>query len=256
MNLYMDIGLASTYKSNSQKIRMLSESWVYQNGFCPYCGMEYLEHFRNNAPVADFYCPQCAEEYELKSKNGSLNSKISDGAYVKMIERIQAVNNPNFFFLQYAKPSLLVENFFIVPKHFFLPELIEKRKPLAATAQRANWVGCNILLRDIPQNGRIYIVHNGVEQSKAEIMRRFAATLFIADYNLPARGWILDVLHCLNHIEAKNFTLKDIYAYESFLATKHPQNHYIQAKIRQQLQLLRDKGLLESCGNGSYKKNF
>lgn len=54
-----------------------------------------------------------------------------------MIERIQAVNNPNFFFLQYAKPSLLVENFFIVPKHFFLPELIEKRKPLAATAQRA-----------------------------------------------------------------------------------------------------------------------
>ena len=105
--------------SNSQKIRMLSESWVYQNGFCPYCGMEYLEHFRNNAPVADFYCPQCAEEYELKSKNGSLNSKISDGAYVKMIERIQAVNNPNFFFLQYAKPSLLVENFFIVPKHFF-----------------------------------------------------------------------------------------------------------------------------------------
>lgn len=80
-----------------------------------------------------------------------------------MIERIQAVNNPNFFFLQYAKSSLLVENFFIVPKHFFLPELIEKRKPLAATAQRANWVGCNILLRDIPQNGRIYIVHNDVE---------------------------------------------------------------------------------------------
>ncbi|MFR4384325.1 MAG: restriction endonuclease, partial [Phascolarctobacterium sp.] len=33
-------------------------------------------------------------------------------------------------------------------------------------------------------------------------------------------------------------------------------NHYIQAKIRQQLQLLRDKGLLEFCGNGSYKKNF
>lgn len=98
---------------------MLSESWVYQNGFCPYCGMEYLEHFRNNAPVADFYCPQCAEEYELKSKNGSLNSKISDGAYVKMIERIQAVNNPNFSFYSMLSLACLWKIFSLCRSIFF-----------------------------------------------------------------------------------------------------------------------------------------
>jgi len=62
-----------------------------------------------------------------------------------MIERLQSDSNPNFFFLNYDKNSLDAINFIVIPKYFFIPEIIEKRKPLSQTARRAGWVGCNIL---------------------------------------------------------------------------------------------------------------
>ena len=41
---------------------------------------------------------------------------------------------------------------------------------------------------------------------------------------------------------------------EGFLKEKHPSNQHIPDKIRQQLQQLRDLGLIEFLGNGRYKK--
>lgn len=66
MNLRMDDKIAEQYNSNSQKIRVITEQWVNDNLFCPYCGKAHIAHFENNRTVADFYCPDCAEEYELK----------------------------------------------------------------------------------------------------------------------------------------------------------------------------------------------
>ena len=40
MNLTMDDKVAENYKSNSQKIRVITEQWVSNNLFCPYCGKE------------------------------------------------------------------------------------------------------------------------------------------------------------------------------------------------------------------------
>lgn len=94
MNLRMDDRIAEQYNSNSQKIRVITEQWVNDNLFCPYCGKAHIAHFENNRPVADFYCPDCAEEYELKSKNGTIENKINDGAYDTMIQRIVSINNP------------------------------------------------------------------------------------------------------------------------------------------------------------------
>ena len=156
----MDGRKADNYSSNAQKIRVITEDWVNNNMFCPYCGNKYVSHFENNRPVADFFCPSCKEEYELKSKGASISNKINDGAYNTMIERITSINNPNFFFMHYNKISLQIENFVMVPKYFFSPDIIEKRKPLAETARRAGWTGCNILLNRIPNEGRIYIVQN------------------------------------------------------------------------------------------------
>lgn len=66
MDLQMDRKIAENYNSESQKIRVITENWVSQNLFCPYCGNQYISQFENNRPVADFYCPHCIEEYELK----------------------------------------------------------------------------------------------------------------------------------------------------------------------------------------------
>ena len=253
MNLQMDYRIAEQYNSNSQKIRVITEKWVNDNLYCPYCGNQYISHFENNRPVADFYCPHCAEEYELKSKNGSINNKINDGAYETMIERIKSINNPNFFFMQYNKIDMKVKNFLMVPKHFFSTEIIEKRKPLADTARRAGWIGCNIILKDIPNEGRIFIVKDEIEQPVEMVIEKIKRTEFISQYQLNARGWILDVLNCVNMIEGREFTLEQMYQFETMLAIKHPDNHHVKDKIRQQLQVLRDKGIIEFVGRGRYR---
>lgn len=80
MELMLSKFPADTYKSQTQKIRVMTEEWVSRAGFCPSCG-RVLSQFENNKPVADFYCGNCSEEYELKSKNGNVGKKIVDGAY-------------------------------------------------------------------------------------------------------------------------------------------------------------------------------
>lgn len=254
MNLTMDDKVAENYKSNSQKIRVITEQWVSNNLFCPYCGKEKIAHFENNRPVADFYCPDCAEEYELKSKNGTIENKVNDGAYDTMIKRIESINNPNFFFMNYNKQDLHVKDFLMVPKYFCSPEIIEKRKPLSDTARRTGWVGCNIVLKQIPQEGRIFIVKNEIEIPQKEIISKVKRTDFIKQYKLDARGWVLDVLNCVNQIEGRDFTLEQMYKFEDVLSKKHPDNNHIKDKIRQKLQILRDKGILEFRGRGHYRK--
>jgi type II restriction enzyme len=88
MGLEFDIGLAGQYKSPSQRIRILTEGWVKKEAYCPSCGNVRLEQYLNNAPVADFFCNNCNEDFELKSKNNGLGKKIVDGAYRTMLDRI------------------------------------------------------------------------------------------------------------------------------------------------------------------------
>ena len=155
MDLELPVSIAKNYTGASQRVRVMTEYWVNNSAFCPNCG-NYLTHFENNAPVADFYCQKCLEEYELKAKNGTLGRKIVAGAYSTMVERLNSKNNPNFFFLTYDKNSLQVNNFLSIPKYFFIESIIEKRKPLSNTARRAGWVGCNIAMNNIPEYGKIF----------------------------------------------------------------------------------------------------
>ncbi len=86
MNLKFDETLAENYKSISQKIRVMSEFWLIENLFCPCCGNLNIEKIKNNSPVADIFCGNCKEIFELKSKKNNIGSKIVDGAYHTMIE--------------------------------------------------------------------------------------------------------------------------------------------------------------------------
>lgn len=84
MNLNFDVNLALDYSSSTQKARVLTESWVANNMYCPRCGNVYIRHFPNNSPVADFYCTECNNEYELKSKAGPIDNKIRKFNYGKI----------------------------------------------------------------------------------------------------------------------------------------------------------------------------
>ena len=255
MNLALNKNLVEGYSSNSQIARVLTENWVKTNSYCPNCGEFKLKEFENNKPVADFYCNQCSNEFELKSKNSnSIGKKIVDGAYSTMIDRISSDNNPNFFFLTYDKIKWEVSNFLIIPKHYFISDIIEERKPLAPTARRAGWIGCNIDLTKIPNNGRIYLIQNSEIISKEKVRAKWQGTEFLKSKKGISKGWILDIMNCVDSIKKESFTLKDVYQYEHSLQLKYPENNYIKDKIRQQLQLLRDKGLIEFKGRGNYKK--
>lgn len=252
--LQMDGRNVEQYTSNAQKIRVITETWVNSNMYCPYCGNTFISHFENNRPVADFFCPSCREEYELKSKGASISNKVNDGAYATMIERINSINNPNFFFMHYNKLNFQVENFVMVPKYFFSEEIIEKRKPLADTAKRAGWVGCNILLNRIPEEGRVFIIKNEKEVPVENVIDKVKRTEFLRGSKLDARGWTLDIMSCVDQIDGKTFKLDDMYKYADVLSIKHPDNHHVKDKIRQQLQILRDNGIIEFVGRGNYRK--
>lgn len=255
MNLYFrNDSFEEEYHSNSQIARILTENWVKDNMYCPRCGEARISHFENNRPVADFFCPNCRNEYELKSKDGNLGHKITDGAYETMIKRITGNQNPDFFFMSYSKNELKVRDFMFIPKHFFVPDIIEKRKPLSATARRAGWVGCNILIDKIPEQGKIHIVSDGKISEKDKIIGKVHTSNKLEIKNIQNRGWLFDVLNCVNDIDNSIFALEDVYKFEDDLQVKHPQNNNIKPKIRQQLQFLRDKGFIEFLGNGKYKK--
>lgn len=254
MDTSFDQQLARGYTSKSQIARVLTETWTEQHMYCPVCGCPTLFKFPNNKAVADFYCPECKNEFEQKSKNGSFGSKIADGAYDTFIQRICSNNNPDFFFMSYSLKKMKVESLFFVPKYFFVPEIVEKRKPLTENAKRAGWVGCNILFNNIPIQGRIPIIQDGHSASKSLVMKRVKQAEQIRIDNITERGWLFDVLDCVNMVKSDIFSLSMIYSYESILSVKHPKNNNIRAKIRQQLQQLRDRGVISFLGNGLYQK--
>ena len=254
MNLNFGKIEISKYHSSSQIARVKTESWVANNMYCPRCGNLHINHFENNRPVADFYCPNCKNEFELKSKTGSLDKKINDGAYTTMIERITSNQNPDFFFMNYSKETQCVKDFILIPKHFFVPDIIEKRKPLAETARRAGWIGCNILISKIPEQGRVHIIQNGKINDMQSVLQKVNKGKLLEVGDLKSRGWLMDILNCINNIPTEIFSLTTMYAFTDYLSSKHPQNNNVQAKIRQQLQLLRDLGFIEFLGKGQYRK--
>ena len=254
MRLNFDKQLTTQYKSPSQMARVLTEHWVDESVFCPNCGHTDIDKYPNNQPVADFFCSNCCEDYELKSKQNSIGNKILNGSYSTKMERLQSNNNPNLFMLNYSLSNLYVIDFFVIPKHFFIPEIIEKRKPLADSARRAGWIGSNILLQKIPQIGKIFLVKQRRIEPKEKVLAEWRKTLFLREEKeISARGWLLDIMRCVERIGKREFTLSDVYVFEAELSALHPENKHVKDKIRQQLQILRNKNYLKFTGRGNYQ---
>lgn len=243
----------AAYTSGSQNARAWTERWVKDWIFCPNCGSPKVNQFPANQPVADFVCPACAEEFELKSQKTAFGAKVVDGAFRTMCERLAASNNPNLLLLNYDLARLSVKNAFIVPKHFFVREIIEERKPLAKTARRAGWIGCNILLRQIPTAGKIFFVRDGQPQPKETVLAEWKRTLFLRRQSIEGRGWLVEVMKCVESIGKNEFDLDDVYRFEMQLSQLYPNNQNVKPKIRQKLQELRDHGFLDFVSRGRYR---
>jgi len=252
MELFLKKELALGYSNKSQIARKITEGWVASEIYCPICGKSINAH-KNNKPVADFYCGKCSQDFELKSKKGKIGKKILAGAYSKIIERITSKQKPHFFFMGYLD-SLSVNDFFVVPKYFFVPEIIEKRKEAYIKKDKRYWTGSNILFSKIPQSGQIFYLQNGKEIPKNEVLEKWQKTAFLGEVKkVESRGWILDIMNCIEDLGKKEFSLLELYKYEKNLMIIHPENKHIKDKIRQQLQFLRDRGYLKFVSPGNYE---
>jgi type II restriction enzyme len=241
------------YKSASQRARVGTEAWGESNLFCVNCTSDSLSRTRTNTPAIDFICPNCAERFQLKSQKRKLGSTLADGAYEKMQEAIETDKTPNLFALHYEPEQWSVSNLILVPRFSYTLSIIKERKPLGPAADRHGWVGCSILLGDIPAEAKIPVITNGTIQTASEVRKQYGKLRKLGKMSVDARGWTLDVLKVIHSLGKKEFSLHDVYEFENELSRLHPTNRHIQPKIRQQLQVLRDMGFLRFLARGSYR---
>lgn len=254
-DLNLDLTLGQGYRSNSQKARVVTESWVSRHLYCPACGHEQLTRYEANKPVADFFCRHCCSDFELKSKKQKKyrqEKRIVDGAYATMMARISSLSNPHLFFMTHDGQR--VTNLCFIPRHFFTASCIEARKPLKSQARRAGWQGCCIRLDLIPEMGKIYLVRQTELVQRSMVLAMYRQCENVHTNDLRCRGWMLDILRCIDDLPSAEFELSEMYAFEQKLSILHPDNHNVRAKIRQQLQFLRDRNIIEFTARGKYRK--
>ena len=255
----MDLHLNKTpealrYHSNTQRARVITEGWTAANLYCPACGAQHLIQYEANRPMADFHCEHCGAEFEQKSfekKPSHLPRKINGSGYDAMKKRLESPNNPHLLLL-FHKDGI-INNLVLIPKFFLTTSVVEKRKPTWPKGRSKEWIGSYIWLEGIPECGKIYIIKEGVEEDPKKVLELYRKTEPLKTADLESTGWLLDVLKCVEKIGTSTFTLSQLYDFESELKKKHPGNSHIKDKIRQQLQVLRDKGFIAFDGKGEYR---
>lgn len=240
------------YKSNSQRARVLTENWFSSQMYCPCCLNRKIVNYPNNQKANDFFCDNCKNDFQLKSSQKPFGKKIVDGEFNTMYSVIQKGNAPNFFIMYYSSDEWMLKSLFMIPKFFVNISMLEKRKPLSQDARRAGWTGCNFLLNNLPQEGKISIITNEMIEDKDKVNKIWKKMFFLANKKPDFRGWTSDVLKIVQEQDVI-FTLSDIYKYENYFKELHPENNNIQAKIRQQLQILRDNKILKFKEKGKYE---
>ncbi len=251
MSLTCDMSVASSYTNASQRARVISECWFQSNSYCLACDADSLARSAPNTIATDFKCLVCGHKYELKTFRRRPCKSLVDGAYESLISRINAGLTPTLCLLE-RNEAWEISSLTAIHASFLTSWAVQPRPPLRASARRAGWVGCNIRLDRIPPDGEIALIANGVEQSKAEIRRKFRQFLPLSKLSAEQRGWTALTLNVIRNLANITFCLSDLYAKEEEFVVAYPQNRHVREKIRQQLQVLRDCGVLAFKGNGEY----
>lgn len=245
---YLDLGL----RSQSQQSRVATEAWVGREFYCASCGSG-LAPFKANTPVYDFYSELCGERFQLKASRSPIARSVLGADFRRMWQSIANNSQPSLILLHYDRPAWRVRDLSLVHRACITVNCVRRRKPLAATAQRAGWEGCNIVLDDIPSVGRIPVVSAGEIREKRLVLDQWKRTSKLLGVKPIERGWLADVLRCIERLFS-TFTLENLYSFEAELGARHPDNHHVKAKIRQQLQVLRDLGFVEFVSPGIYRR--
>lgn len=251
MELMCDTNIAAAYKSGSQQARVISEHWFAQNAYCLACQAKSLQKTVPNTIATDFLCDMCGHKYELKTFRKRPRKTIPDGAYSTFVSRIREGSTPTLCLLE-RDENWHVRSLTAIHASLITEWAVQCRPRLPPTARRAGWVGCNIRLDRIPPDGEIALIEKGRERPQMEIRKEFQRFLPLSALPADRRGWTTLTLSMVRRFSRSEFTLHDLYARERDFAAVYPNNRHIRAKIRQQLQTLRDLGIVAFLGNGRY----
>jgi type II restriction enzyme len=105
----------------------------------------------------------------------------------------------------------------------------------------------------VPAVGRIAVVEERRARAKEFVLEQWRRLAFLHDQNIAGRGWLIEVMRCVDLIGRSEFSLAEVYSFEDRLARMYPGTAHVRQKIRQQLQVLRDGGYLEFLGKGAYR---
>ena len=258
MDLSLDFSVAEGYKSPSQVARLVTEDWARRNLYCLSCICDKLTAEPANTRVRDYICPSCCATYQLKSSRGRFGASVTNSAYAPKMAAIEQGRAPHYAFLQYSLDQAQVTDLFLVPGHLLNAGMIAQRKPLSSTARRAGWVGSNILLGHLPSDVRVTVISTGIARSPEQARADWKRYSFLqTDYRAKG-GWGADVLLCTRTLSRETssleFTLQEFYhRFAKELQLRYPSNQHVEAKIRQQLQVLRDGSILTFIGKGRYR---
>ena len=104
-----------------------------------------------------------------------------------------------------------------------------------------------------------------------EVREQFKRVKPLKEIGVKERGWTLDVLNAIRRLvesrrrgdetpsnqrlltSSPTFTTADAYTFTRELERLHPDNRHVRDKIRQQLQVLRDAGLLLHIERGLWR---
>ncbi len=105
-----------------------------------------------------------------------------------------------------------------------------------------------------------------------KVREKFRRVKPLKEISVKERGWTLDVLNIVRRISdrsserefahsksqsrltsAATFATSEVYAFTRELEKLHPENRHVRDKIRQQLQVLRDMGLLLHIGRSVWR---
>lgn len=254
MDLRLPTHFGDDYQSQSQKARRITEPWGADNLYCCACPTNGLHPEKTNAQVSDFLCSGCVERYQLKSQSKKIGGRILGSNYQKLVDAVLGNRSPSFFLLHYQTPEWMVRNLLVIPRFAISPSVIIKRKPLSATARRKNWTGYVLDVGMIPESAKIPLIIEGAEVPRRVVREQFARIAKIQALKPEQRGWTLDVLRCVESLPSEVFTNEQVYAFETELAKLYPDNRHIRDKIRQQLQVLRARGLLRQSKRGVWQR--
>src|SRR5262249_25149755 len=105
----------------------------------------------------------------------------------------------------------------------------------------------------IPSDARIAVVREREITPKRTVRAQYCKIKPLAEIRAKERGWALDVLNVVRRLRKAEFTTSEMYAFVRELEEMHPDNRHVKDKIRQQLQVLRDRGFLMQAERGVWR---